>query len=73
MLIGATQPAHALDERSDGHRGATPALLEALRDPAGNDAYEHATLRVAARSLPAVLATLNPRQLAIIRGRWVRR
>jgi RNA polymerase sigma factor (sigma-70 family) len=70
MLIGATQPPYALDERSDGHSGAAPALVEALRDPAGGDGYEHATLRVAARSLPAVLATLNPRELAIIRGRY---
>jgi RNA polymerase sigma factor (sigma-70 family) len=70
MLIGAGQPAHALDERTDNQRGGGRPLAEALRDPAGGDAFEHATLRVAARALPAVLATLTPRELAIIRGRY---
>jgi RNA polymerase sigma factor (sigma-70 family) len=70
MLVGAAQPAHALEERTDNQNGAGRALVEVLRDPAGGDAFEHATLRVAAGALPAVLATLTPRELAIIRGRY---
>jgi DNA-directed RNA polymerase sigma subunit (sigma70/sigma32) len=46
------------------------SLAESLRDPAAEDAFEHATLRVAAGALPAVLATLTPRELAIVRGRF---
>jgi RNA polymerase sigma factor (sigma-70 family) len=67
MLVAASQPAQTLDARLDPR--ASP-LVESLKDPAGEDAFEHATLRAAARALPAVLATLTPRELAIVRGRY---
>jgi RNA polymerase primary sigma factor len=70
MLIGAALPAIALDYGSaPGHR-ETPPLAASLPDAASEDPFEHATLRVAARALPAVLATLTSRELAIIRGRY---
>jgi RNA polymerase sigma factor (sigma-70 family) len=70
QLVGAAQPARAFDERPETERTGARALEELLHDPAGEDAIEHATLRVAARSLPPVLATLTPRELAIVRARY---
>jgi RNA polymerase primary sigma factor len=70
MLVGAAQAPQALDERADGDDPWRGPLVDSLPDPAGEDGYEHATLRVAAHALPAVLATLAPRELAIVRGRY---
>jgi RNA polymerase sigma factor (sigma-70 family) len=70
QLVGAAQPPQAFDERADLERPRAHSLAESLRDPAAEDAFEHATLRVTADALPAVLATLTPRELAIVRGRF---
>jgi RNA polymerase sigma factor (sigma-70 family) len=70
MLLGAAQPPRAFDERPGLDRPRAHSLAESLRDPAAEDPFEHATLRVAADALPAVLATLSPRELAIVRGRF---
>jgi RNA polymerase sigma factor (sigma-70 family) len=70
LLVGAAQPAQAFDERADPERPWGRPIAESLRDPAGEDPFEHATLRAAAGALPAVLATLTPRELAIVRGRY---
>jgi RNA polymerase primary sigma factor len=70
MLIGAAQPARGLDEGSDTDRVGARPVIESLSDPAGEDAFDHATLRVAARGLPKALATLTPRELTIVRGRY---
>jgi RNA polymerase primary sigma factor len=68
-LIGAAQPAHALDERADMERPGVRFPAGLLRDAASEDDFEHATLRVAAKALPTALATLSARELAIIRAR----
>jgi hypothetical protein len=70
QLVGAAQPRQDFDERADVERPRAHSLAESLRDPAPEDAFEHATLRVAADALPAVLATLTPRELAIVRARF---
>jgi RNA polymerase sigma factor (sigma-70 family) len=70
MLIGAAQPATGLDEGAEPAHHRMPSLTASLPDATSEDPFEHATLRVAARALPAVLATLTPRELAIIRGRY---
>jgi DNA-directed RNA polymerase sigma subunit (sigma70/sigma32) len=70
MLVVATRSARALDEGADGDGPGTRPLAETVRDPAAEDALENATLRLAARSLPAVLATLTARELAVVRGRY---
>ncbi|HWF52569.1 MAG TPA: sigma-70 family RNA polymerase sigma factor [Solirubrobacteraceae bacterium] len=70
MLIGAAQPARGLDEGTGTERIGARPVIESLSDPAGEDAFDHATLRVAARGLPKVLETLTPRELTIVRGRY---
>ena len=69
-LVVATRPARALDQGADADDPGARPLTETLRDPAAEDALENATLRLAARVLPAVLATLTPRELAVVRGRY---
>jgi RNA polymerase sigma factor (sigma-70 family) len=69
-LIGAAQPSQALDERADADRTRSRAFVESLPDPAGEDGFEHATLRVTSRALPLAFATLSPRECAIVRGRY---
>jgi RNA polymerase sigma factor (sigma-70 family) len=70
MLIGAAQQAQSLDDRSDPELTPARASIESLPDPAGEDPFEHATLRAASRVLPAVLATLDPRERVIVGGRY---
>jgi RNA polymerase primary sigma factor len=70
MLLGATAPARALDDGADSEHPRARSLAESLPDPASEDPFEHAALRMAAHSLPTVLATLTSRELAIIRGRY---
>jgi RNA polymerase sigma factor (sigma-70 family) len=69
-LVGATQPASGLSEAAYPGRPDGGPLAETLRDPASEDAFDHATLRVAARSLPAALSVLTPREGVIVRGRF---
>ncbi len=69
-LMVATRPARALEPDLGGdHRETTPRW-ENLRDPAAEDAFELATIRLSASALPAALATLAPRELAVVRGRY---
>jgi RNA polymerase sigma factor (sigma-70 family) len=70
MLIRASQPARAFNVEADTEAPRTLPLAESLPDEASEDPFEHATLRVAARALPAVLATLTSRELTVIRGRY---
>jgi RNA polymerase sigma factor (sigma-70 family) len=70
MLMGAAQHAQSLDERSDTDLTWAPVSKDSLRDPAGEDPFEHATLRAASRVVPAVLATLDPRERVIVGGRY---
>ena len=70
MLIRASKPARALDGEADTEQTRILPLAESLPDEASEDPFEHATLRVAARALPAVLATLSSRELTVIRGRY---
>jgi RNA polymerase sigma factor (sigma-70 family) len=69
-LVGAAQPAHALDGGTDAEHTRAGTSVETLADPAGEDGFEHATLRVASRGLPAVLATLDARERAIVSARY---
>jgi len=69
MLMRASRPARGLDEPVDGDQDGR-SLAETLGDPASEDAFEHARLRLAARALPAALSTLTGRELSIIRGRY---
>jgi DNA-directed RNA polymerase sigma subunit (sigma70/sigma32) len=70
MLIGAAQHPHSLDDRSEVELTRARASIDSLVDPAGEDAFEHATLRAASRGLPSVLATLDPRERVIVGGRY---
>ncbi|HWF26391.1 MAG TPA: sigma-70 family RNA polymerase sigma factor [Solirubrobacteraceae bacterium] len=70
MLIRASQPARALDVEGETEQPRMLPLAESIPDEASEDAFEHATLRVAARALPAVLATLTSKELMVIRGRY---
>jgi RNA polymerase primary sigma factor len=70
MLIRASQPARAFDFEGETEQPRMHQLAELLPDEASEDAFEHATLRVAARALPAVLATLTSKELMVIRGRY---
>jgi len=69
-LVAATQPARGLDDAAHPGSARAGPLTDTLGDPASEDAFEHATLRVAARSLPAALSVLTPRERAIVRGRF---
>jgi DNA-directed RNA polymerase sigma subunit (sigma70/sigma32) len=70
MLIRASLPARGLDLEAETEQHRTLSLADSLPDEASEDAFEHATLRVAARALPAVLATLSSRELMVIRARY---
>jgi RNA polymerase primary sigma factor len=69
-LVGAAQPPRALDGQADAERTWARALVESLPDPAGEDGFEHANLRVTSRWLPLAFATLSPRECAVVRGRY---
>jgi RNA polymerase sigma factor (sigma-70 family) len=69
-LIEAAQPPRALDEPAAAKRSWARALVESLPDPAGEDGFEHATLRVTSRALPRAFATLSPRERGVVRGRY---
>jgi RNA polymerase sigma factor (sigma-70 family) len=69
-LLGAAQSAHTLEDRSESERSWGRGSVEGLADPAGEDGFEHVRLRLASRALPAVLATLSPRERLIVRRRY---
>jgi RNA polymerase sigma factor (sigma-70 family) len=69
-LLGTTHAAKALHQSLGGSDPAGRTLEETLPDPAGEDPYEEATLRATARALPGLLATLSPRERAVVRARY---
>jgi RNA polymerase sigma factor (sigma-70 family) len=69
-LLGTTHAAKGLHQSVGGSDPIGRTIEETLPDPAGEDPYEAATLRVTARALPALLATLSPRERVIVRARY---
>ena len=69
-LLGTTHSAKALHQSVGGSDPTGRTLEETLPDPAGEDPYEEATLRATARALPGLLATLSPRERAVVRARY---
>jgi RNA polymerase sigma factor (sigma-70 family) len=70
QLVRAHGAPRGLDQLVGGDLGGGRTIGESLADPAGEDPYEDAALRAAAHALPAMLATLKPREQVIVRGRY---
>jgi RNA polymerase primary sigma factor len=70
QLVRAHGSPRGLDHPVGGDVEGGRTIGESLADPTGEDPYEAAALRAAAHALPAMLATLKPRERAIVRGRY---
>jgi RNA polymerase sigma factor (sigma-70 family) len=70
QLVRAHGVPRGLDQLVGGDLGGGRTIGESLSDPMGEDPYEDAALRAAAHALPAMLATLKPRDQVIVRGRY---
>jgi RNA polymerase sigma factor (sigma-70 family) len=70
QLVRAHGSPRGLDQLVSGDLEGGRTIGESLADPTGEDPYEDAALRAAAHVLPAMLATLKPREQTIVRGRY---
>jgi RNA polymerase sigma factor (sigma-70 family) len=70
QLVRAHGSPRGLDQLIGGDLEGGRTIGESLADPTGEDPYEDAALRAAAHALPAMLATLKPRERTIVRGRY---
>lgn len=69
-LVVTTHAAKALHQSIGGPDPTGRTIEETLADPAGEDPYEEAALRITASALPELLAMLGPRERAVVRARY---
>jgi RNA polymerase sigma factor (sigma-70 family) len=69
-LAAASRVPRSLDEPAVRGGGLTSALGERLVDPAAEDAFAGADLRIDAEHVPELLASLDDRERALVRARY---